>query len=486
MSQPQHTPDPASTRAIRHDGITPERQADFLTTLAATGSVSQAAAAAGVSRTALYRLRNSAEGAVFRARWAEALREAVAVLAEAAFDRALNGVSEPVWYKGEQIGERVRHDNRLLMFLLRAHDPATYAPPPRPSGITPVLVSTLGNYVVYKPTKIAHILRYQTERVTMSVLSSPHFHDEAKAFEYLEQVVWANGVTCPHCGVVSGRVYDLSGVRSKPSKKHPEGVVRHGLKKCGECRSQFTVKVGTVFEHARMPLHKMLQAVHLMMSSKKGISSHQLSRVLEVQYKTAWFLAHRIREAMRDGELAPFGGTGGRVEVDETYIGRKKGAPVTRGGHHKMRVVSLVDRETGLSRSIAAFGLSKDEVADIVRANVAREAVLTTDESSLYRAVGREYAGHDKVNHLYGEYVNRKNPSITTNTVEGFFSIFKRGMRGVYQHCSEKHLHRYLAEFDFRYSFRVGNGFDDRARGVEAVKGIAGKRLTYKGPNVSA
>jgi hypothetical protein len=143
MSQPQHTPDPASSRTIRHDGITPQRQADFLTTLAATGSVSQAAAAAGVSRTALYRLRNSAEGAAFRGRWAEALREAVAVLADAAFDRALNGVSEPVWYKGEQIGERVRHDNRLLMFLLRSHDPATYAPPPRPSGITPVLVSTL-------------------------------------------------------------------------------------------------------------------------------------------------------------------------------------------------------------------------------------------------------------------------------------------------------------------------------------------------------
>jgi transposase-like protein len=156
----------------------------------------------------------------------------------------------------------------------------------------------------------------------MSVLSQPRFHDEAEAFKFLESIVWADGVVCPHCGVVGGRVYDLAGVRSKPSKKNPEGVVRHGLKKCGECRKQFTVKVGTVFEHARMPLHKMLQAVHLIMSSKKGISAHQLSRILEVQYNSAWFLAHRIREALRAGELAvPFGSGGGTVEVDETYIG---------------------------------------------------------------------------------------------------------------------------------------------------------------------
>jgi transposase-like protein len=141
----------------------------------------------------------------------------------------------------------------------------------------------------------------------MSVLSQAYFHNEAKAFEFLESVIWADGVTCPHCGVVGGRVYDLACVRGKPSVKSPEGAVRFGLKKCGECRKQFTVKVGTVFEHARMPLHKMLQAVHLIISSKKGISSHQLSRVLEVQYKSAWFLAHRIREAMRSGDLSPFG-----------------------------------------------------------------------------------------------------------------------------------------------------------------------------------
>lgn len=171
----------------------------------------------------------------------------------------------------------------------------------------------------------------------MSVLSSPHFHDEAKAFEFLESILWADGVVCPHCGTVGGRVYDLSGVRSKPSPKNPEGVVRHGLKKCGECRKQFTVKVGTVFEHARMPLHKMLQAVHLMVSSKKGISAHQLARILEVQYKTAWFLAHRIREAMRSGDLAtPFGGNGGAVEVDETWHHAARRPPVRepQGPHH--------------------------------------------------------------------------------------------------------------------------------------------------------
>ena len=170
----------------------------------------------------------------------------------------------------------------------------------------------------------------------MSVLSSPHFHDEAKAFEFLESIVWTDGVTCPHCGVVDGRVYDLAGVRGKPSKKNPDGAIRYGLKKCGECRKQFTVKVGTVFEHARMPLHLMLQAVHLMTSSKKGISSHQLSRVLEVQYKSAWFLAHRIREAMRSGDLAPFGADGGAVEADETFIGRKKGRKVRHGYEHKI------------------------------------------------------------------------------------------------------------------------------------------------------
>ena len=320
----------------------------------------------------------------------------------------------------------------------------------------------------------------------MSVLSSPHFHDEAKAFAFLESVVWANGVVCPHCGVVAGRVYDLAGVRSKPSVKNPEGVVRHGLKKCGECRKQFTVKVGTVFEHARMPLHKMLQAVHLMVSSKKGISAHQLSRILEVQYKSAWFLTHRIREAMRSGDLAPFGGNGTMVEVDETYIGRQKGKPVKSGGGHKMKVLALLDRETGAVHTFTDPNLTAKDIHPILRANIAAEARLMTDEARLYWKVGKEFAEHNRVLHAGGEYVRKGDVTIHTNTVEGFFSIFKRGMRGVYQHCGEQHLHRYLAEFDFRYTNRVANGFDDRARTVEGLRGIVGKRLTYKGPNIGA
>lgn len=316
----------------------------------------------------------------------------------------------------------------------------------------------------------------------MSVLSSPHFHDEAKAFEFLESVVWADGVTCPHCGVNGVRVYDLAGVRSKPSVKNPEGVVRHGLKKCGECRKQFTVKVGTVFEHARMPLHKMLQAVHLIVSSKKGISAHQLSRVLEVQYKSAWFLAHRIREAMRSGDLArPFGSGGGAVEVDETYIGFKKGAEMKRGGWgHKLTVLALVDRESGQSKWFHIESAKFDQIQPIVLNNIHREARLMTDEARVYKPVGKRFKEHGTTLHGGHTYVDPIDRTIHTNTVEGAFSIFKRGMRGVYQHCAEHHLHRYLAEFEFRYNTRVANGFDDRGRGREAIKGIVGKRLTYQ------
>jgi transposase-like protein len=318
----------------------------------------------------------------------------------------------------------------------------------------------------------------------MSVLSSPHFHDEAKAFAFLESVVWAGGVSCPHCGVVGGRVYDLSGVRSKPSVKNPEGVVRHGLKKCGECRKQFTVKVGTVFEHARMPLHKMLQAVHLMVSSKKGISAHQLSRILEVQYKSAWFLAHRIREAMRSGDLAvPFGTDGTPVEVDETYIGFKKGVATRRGWAHKNGVLALVDRATGTMRSFTIDSTTAAVVHPIVLANISREARLMTDEAKMYKKIGRDFAEHGTTVHAAGNYVNLTDCTIHTNTVEGAFSIFKRGMRGVYQHCGQQHLHRYLAEFEFRYNTRVANGFDDRARACEGLKGIVGKRLTYQQAN---
>lgn len=313
----------------------------------------------------------------------------------------------------------------------------------------------------------------------MSVLSQPHFHDEAKAFEYLESIVWADGTTCPHCGVVGGRIYDLAGVRGKPSKKNPGGAIRHGLKKCGECRKQFTVKVGTVFEHARMPLHLMLQAVHLMMSSKKGISSHQLARVLEVQYNTAWFLSHRIREAMRSGDLAPFGSGGGIVEVDETFTGRIKGAPKKRAFHHKMKVLALVDRDSGKARTMVVDNVRAETLMPIVIANVAREARVMTDEHSGYRDMKLHFAGHGTTSHGKGQYVDMTDRTIHNNTVEGYFSIFKRGMKGVYQHCGEQHLHRYLAEYEFRYNHRVANGFNDSDRSEQALRGITGKRLTY-------
>ena len=289
----------------------------------------------------------------------------------------------------------------------------------------------------------------------MSVLSNPYFHHEKAAFAHLEKLLWINGVVCPHCGVVdkAGR---LKGVKGK------NGKVRLGLWKCYECRKQFTVRGGTVFESAHIPLHKWLQAVHLMASSKKGISAHQLHRTLEITYKSAWFLAHRIREAMRDGKLSPMGGNGKTVEVDETYIGRLQGVAKPRGGGaHKNIVMTLVERG-GSARSFHIDATALNEVTKIVRENVNRETVINTDEGRWYNQIGAHFMSHDAVNHSREEYVRYSaGDTITTNTVEGYYSIFKRGMKCVYQHCSEKQLHRYLAEFDFRYSNRVALGVDD-------------------------
>ncbi|UQV18257.1 IS1595 family transposase [Brevundimonas albigilva] len=319
----------------------------------------------------------------------------------------------------------------------------------------------------------------------MSVLSKPYFHDEAAAFAYVEGIIWGSEPTCPHCGVV-GRAYALKNVRSKPSKKNPEGVVRHGLKKCGACRGQFTVRKGTIFEESHLEMHKWLQAIYLMCASKKGISALQLQRTLEVQYNTAWFLAHRIREAMRSGDLAPFGQGGGAVEVDETYIGREPGKPVKRAFHHKMKVLSLVDRSTGQVRSVVVDNIRPATIAPIVLDNLHREARLMTDEAGHYLAVGRQFAEHGMVRHGQDEYVSTDDRTIHTNTIEGYFSIFKRGMKGVYQHCSKKHLHRYLAEFDFRYSNRSATGCEDQERALRAVLGGVGKRLTYRRTDIRA
>lgn len=305
----------------------------------------------------------------------------------------------------------------------------------------------------------------------MSVLSKPYFHDEEAAFRFVEGLIWASGPVCPKCG----GVYRISAIKANPEKR-----VRYGLKKCGQCKSQFTVRMGTIFEESKLPLHKWLQAIYLMCSSKKGISAKQLERTLEVTYKTAWFLAHRIREAMRSGELAPFGQDGGAVEVDETYIGREPGKPVKRAFHHKMKVLSLVDRSTGQVRSVVVDNIRPATIAPIVLDNLHREARLMTDEAGHYLAVGRQFAEHGVVRHGQDEYVSTDDRTIHTNTMEGYFSIFKRGMKGVYQHCSKKHLHRYLAEFDFRYSNRSALDCEDQERAMRAVIGGVGKRLTYR------
>jgi len=307
----------------------------------------------------------------------------------------------------------------------------------------------------------------------MSTLSKMPFHSEPAAFEYLERTLWPGGAVCPHCGTV-GHATKLAGK-----------ATRIGVWKCNEkeCRKQFTVKVGTVFEHGRIPLNKMLQAVYLLCCSKKGCSSHQLHRILGITYKSAWFLSHRIRESMRKGSLAPMGGSGAVIEADETWIGRLTGVPKGRRGFgHKNMVLTLVERG-GEARSFHLDGKAISDVMPVVRENVAKESRVNTDEAKHYYDVGREYAGHDTVNHSAEEYVrytSDPNYIVSTNTVEGYYSIFKRGMKGVYQHCSEKHLHRYLAEFDFRYSNRVRLGVNDEARTGRALKGMVGKRLTYR------
>ena len=307
----------------------------------------------------------------------------------------------------------------------------------------------------------------------MSVLSKPYFHDEAQAFAFVESVIWAKGAVCSHCGGFE-RIYDLT-------------KTRIGLKKCGQCRKQFTVRVGTIFEDSHLPMTKWLQAIYLMCASKKGVSSLQLQRVLEVTYKTAWFLSHRIREAMVAGELGPFGMGGATVEVDETFIGTDPDAPAPKKGKSRtikqmMKVVTLVERETGRSRSIVIDNYKVTDIQRVLGENMSKEARLMTDESNMYTTMGEVFRSHEKVNHSKDEYVRYDGDRyITTNTVEGFFSVFKRGMKGVYQHCGKKHLHRYLAEFDFRYSYRVALGVDDQQRAVQALQGVVGKRLTYRG-----
>jgi transposase-like protein len=284
-----------------------------------------------------------------------------------------------------------------------------------------------------------------------AIFQAPMFTDEDAAREALAAARWPNGPVCPHCGAM-GRIAKVEGKSHRP-----------GLLYCNDCREQFTVTVGTVMEHSKVPLTKWWMAIHLIGSSKKGVSSHQLHRTLKVTYKTAWFMSHRIRLAMASGGFeTPMGGTGKTVEVDEAFIGRLEGVPKARSGFsHKNVVVTLVERG-GSARSFHVDDTTVADIAPILKANISRMSRLNTDEARHYWEVGEEFVSHDAVNHGAKEYARTEADGrlTTTNTVEGFYSIFKRGMKGVYQHCSEKHLHRYLAEFDFRYSNRVKLGVD--------------------------
>jgi transposase-like protein len=298
-------------------------------------------------------------------------------------------------------------------------------------------------------------------------LQNPIFTDEDKAREYLEAVRWPEGPYCPHCGAVEG-------LKKLEGKSH-----RPGLYQCNSCRGHFTVTVGTVYERSKVPLTKWLLATYLLTSSKKGISAHQIHRTLGVTYKTAWFMCHRIRESMRDANPTPMGGNGETIEIDETYIGRKPHMKKVTGGNHKHAVLTLVTRG-GKARSFHVDGVASKDLLPRIRHNVMQDTKIMTDEHAAYRKLGGEFAEHHVVNHSADEYVRGV---AYTNTVEGFFSIFKRGMKGVYQHCGEQHLQRYLTEFDFRYSNRKLSDID---RATTAVAGIVGKRLTYRRSNKPA
>ena len=299
----------------------------------------------------------------------------------------------------------------------------------------------------------------------MQILNDPVFHDEEAAYGYLESILWPDGPICPKCGSLDN-AYRMKGKRARP-----------GLRRCKDCKKDFTVKVGTIFEDSHVKMYQWLQAVYLMCASKKGFSAHQLHRTLGVTYKTAWFMAHRVREAMRSGSFrATMGGEGKKVEVDETFIGRKKGVEVKRGTAHKMAVLSLVERG-GEVRSFPINTTKAKEIGPIVNKHIAKESDLMTDEASQYQSIGKRFTSHGWVTHSAGQYVDGP---IHSNTVEGYFSIFKRGMKGVYQHCSEKHLHRYLAEFDFRYNHRESVGVGDEDRATSALRNATNKRLTYR------
>lgn len=303
-------------------------------------------------------------------------------------------------------------------------------------------------------------------------LTNPIFTDADKARLHLQAIRWPNGPICPKCGEV-GKAKELEGASHRP-----------GLFKCYSCDAHFTVTVGTVFERSKVPLNKWVLASHLIAASKKGYSAHQLHRTLEVSYKTAWFMMHRLREAMTIAAKGPIGGGGKTVEADETYWGNshqsKKGkaakeSGVHYGGDHKEKIISLVERD-GQVRSFHVPKVNGATLKSVLHGHVAKDSHLMTDELRMYRRIGRDFMSHQTVNHSAKEYARG---SVTTNTVEGYFSILKRGLVGTYHHVSAQHLQRYVEEFDFRYNTRTSLGFTDTERATMLLKNSSGKRLTY-------
>jgi len=294
-----------------------------------------------------------------------------------------------------------------------------------------------------------------------SVLSDARFHSEEAAFEYVEAQLWPNGPVCPHCATAGEKIGRLKGK-----------TTRHGLYKCYACRKPFTVRIGTIFEDSHLPLRLWLQAIHLLCASKKGISTRQLQRMLGCGMKTAWHLGHRIRHAMDPGKASPLGGAGKTVEADETELtkSRKSKRPAGHRRGDNMRVMSLVERG-GAIRSMTL----DHSAMGVIYKHVHKDSRLVTDKAAHYKFP--PVASHESVDHSKFEWAR---DDVHTNTLEGFFSIFKRGLIGVYQHMDQKHLDRYLAEFDFRQNTRAKLGIDDAQREAIAVQGMKGKRLTYR------
>jgi transposase-like protein len=300
------------------------------------------------------------------------------------------------------------------------------------------------------------------------VLSAPHFHNEEAAFAFVESHLWPDGPTCPHCGNADEKsIGRLAGKSSRP-----------GLRKCYACRKTFTVRIGSIFEDSHFPLHLWLQAIQLISASKKGISTRQIQRTFNCSMKTAWLLTHRIREIMkRPADLdSPAGGEGQTLEADFTYVGRKPGSKVRAGAGHMNPVFSLVERQGG-ARSFHIPNVRGETIHTVLERHASTQSRFMTDEANVFTGVGWNFASHETVTHSKDEYVRG---DVHTNTVEGFFSILKRGIYGVYQHVSEAHLQRYLVEFDFRYNHREKLGVNDVERASIALKGAKGRRLTYE------